>query len=409
MSTAHGYTGPEITFEDILEDPSDETLNMNYAKQQEKRGDVVTALAAVERLLFSDADDDSLRLYYVSLLLKADDIQAAKRELKALERRELSGNDQSKNERYRREAGMNDVKNSSGGSKLRGMIALGARYDDSAGDALADGSAALTTSSSDMAVFAQGALQLKMPFEDGSGSVLRAGVNGQTLRHETFSAVDYDAFNANLGLSGGSKALTWHLHGELQRVYVDNQEYLSQAGVKARLGTTVSPGTKLIATAAYYDQDFDDLRSTFGEDGRSGEKLIGSVGIRHKLSESTAAGVTIGYTDKSATTDVYAYDGIFGSAELRHGFESGMYFRGMASYQDLNYKGGLGRNDDRLSGSVTFGAPFSSIAGFIGESSASAMENVNLEGTVRYTERNSNFTAVDFNNLGAEVRLVWNF
>ena len=39
-----------ITFKDILDDPTDLELNLNYAKQQEKAGNFKSTIATLERL-----------------------------------------------------------------------------------------------------------------------------------------------------------------------------------------------------------------------------------------------------------------------------------------------------------------------------------------------------------------------
>ena len=62
----------EITFQEILEDPSNLELNLNYAKEQEKLGKYKATLATVERLNMLYPVNTDLKLYLISILLKLD-------------------------------------------------------------------------------------------------------------------------------------------------------------------------------------------------------------------------------------------------------------------------------------------------------------------------------------------------
>ena len=62
----------EITFQEILEDPSNLKLNLDYAKEQEKLGKYKATLATVERLNMLYPVNTDLKLYLISILLKLD-------------------------------------------------------------------------------------------------------------------------------------------------------------------------------------------------------------------------------------------------------------------------------------------------------------------------------------------------
>ena len=69
------YTQPllaEISFEEILEDPSDLELNLKYAKEQESLGRYKTTLSTLERLNMLYPVNTDLKLYLISILLKLD-------------------------------------------------------------------------------------------------------------------------------------------------------------------------------------------------------------------------------------------------------------------------------------------------------------------------------------------------
>ena len=61
-----------ITYEQILDNPSDLELNLNYAKQQEKQGNLKLTLATLERLSMLYPQNLDIKLYLLSILIEMD-------------------------------------------------------------------------------------------------------------------------------------------------------------------------------------------------------------------------------------------------------------------------------------------------------------------------------------------------
>ena len=61
-----------ITYKEILDNPTDLVLNLNYAKQQEKSGNVKSTIATLERLSKLYPKNSDIKLYLLSILLKMD-------------------------------------------------------------------------------------------------------------------------------------------------------------------------------------------------------------------------------------------------------------------------------------------------------------------------------------------------
>ena len=61
-----------ITYKEILDNPIDLELNLNYAKQQEKAGNVKSTIATLERLSTLYPKNVDIKLYLLSILLKMD-------------------------------------------------------------------------------------------------------------------------------------------------------------------------------------------------------------------------------------------------------------------------------------------------------------------------------------------------
>lgn len=62
----------EVTFLDILENPSDLEMNLTYAKEQESLGRYKATLSTLERLTMLYPVNTDLKLYLISILLKLD-------------------------------------------------------------------------------------------------------------------------------------------------------------------------------------------------------------------------------------------------------------------------------------------------------------------------------------------------
>ena len=61
-----------ITYKEILDNPTDLELNLNYAKQQEKSGEIKSTIATLERLSMLYPKNADIKIYLLSILLKMD-------------------------------------------------------------------------------------------------------------------------------------------------------------------------------------------------------------------------------------------------------------------------------------------------------------------------------------------------
>jgi hypothetical protein len=62
----------EITFDQILENPTDLELNLEYARQQDKAGKYKSTIAALERLNLLYPVNADIKLYLLSVLVRVD-------------------------------------------------------------------------------------------------------------------------------------------------------------------------------------------------------------------------------------------------------------------------------------------------------------------------------------------------
>ena len=62
----------EITYQEILENPTDLELNLNYAKQQENTGNLKLVISTLERLNMLYPKNLDIKLYPLSILIEMD-------------------------------------------------------------------------------------------------------------------------------------------------------------------------------------------------------------------------------------------------------------------------------------------------------------------------------------------------
>lgn len=60
----------EISFDQILENPTDLELNLEYARQQDKAGKYKSTIAALERLNILYPVNTDIKLYLLSILVR---------------------------------------------------------------------------------------------------------------------------------------------------------------------------------------------------------------------------------------------------------------------------------------------------------------------------------------------------
>jgi len=414
-TTSYGaeYNGPKITFEDIYANPDNQDLNLNYARQQVAAGDLLSAAATLERMLYASPNWDSARLFYALILFRLDDRQAAIRELNLLDGRPLSPKQRALAQSYR-----DNIEN--GGSDkaasgFSGRLAIGVRYDNNAGNALAD--TLLTFADrSDQSLFVQAALKYSNPIGD-NGLKFNAGIEAQTRRHEAFSRANYDSFGGTAGLSGNmGDAFVWAADSQIAQINISGQRYLRQYGGRLTLKRAIGETTALWIRGTWYDQDYDDLAFTNIETLRSGDKLTASAGLIKNFSGKSFLNASIGYENKNASDAIFAYDGIRVSGNFKNAFNNGVYINGRATYRMLKYDGPsfnnpnpTRREDNHLYGRLGLGASINAIGTMMKMTDNPGLDNIYLETGMIYTNRNSNNSVLDYENIGAELKLILDF
>ena len=66
------FAKAEVTYLEILKNPTDLKLNLQYAKEQEKQGEIKNVIATLERLTALYPKNIDLKIYLLSISVKTD-------------------------------------------------------------------------------------------------------------------------------------------------------------------------------------------------------------------------------------------------------------------------------------------------------------------------------------------------
>lgn len=429
------YEGPPVTFQQIYDNPNDGQLNLNYARQQSARGDLLGAAAALERLLYNQPNWHSARLFYAAVLYRLDDKAAAAREMKLLEGRNLNNDQLVLYEDYNAAfqfappetaaaaiAGQVGVarktsENVSSSEKpdlrfrnFQGRVGLAVRSDNNAGNALTD----LGTSSekrSDNSAILQGAIRATFPIGESGNSRVFGNINGQSRRHETYSGSDYDTLGASIGVfkEFGNKRLSAELKAD--RVDVSGERYLNQFGPKVSFAVKSNDDVRIDVSAGLYTQDFDALSFATGEDQRSGDKAIVLANISKRLNSNVTVGLSAGYERKDAKSDLLAYEGTRLGVSAERLLNNGVTLKGRLNLRNLKYEdtpiAGQSNRENRASLRLSASTPISNFTKLAANSET--VSPVKIEAALNFNQRDFGEQRDDYDNAGFEVRLTWDF
>ena len=422
VSAQTNEQGGFISAQDVYENPDDHTLNLEYAKQEIRRGELLNAASALERMLYANPNWHSARLLYSDVLYRLDDSQAALNELSHLKGRELNEKQTQRYERYLGDFKTPLPKRTSAVSargtgisngytphdRVVADVAIGIRADNNAGNALTDESFGFNNQG-DISLHAQGRLRFNTPLSKDSSVTARGAIGGQIRRHETFSQADYDVIDVQAGLSArpsGKGRISLDI--DARRVNISGEKYLDQIGPRVTYDQSISGDTLVSVSLSAYAQDYDPLSFASLEDERDGVRTRLQLGLQKNINRTQKITAVIGFDTKSADISAFAYDGPQASIIYEHRFKDNHYLKTNIHARQLNYGGSLEptidrRKDTRLAFRQAFGVPL------IVTPSNSGVKKLDLEFGINLNARLSNIEVNDFENLGADIKLKFKF
>jgi len=401
--------GPD--FQQVLTAPDDVQQNLVYARAQAAQGHLLPAAAALERILLADPNANGVRLFYVAVLIRLDDLQGAQQQLDVINREQLTPLQRAEAKNY-----VERIARGRGDVRIGGNIALGLAYDSDALGALHEELDFINAHphKSGGSAIASGYLRIAKDFDPNGDLVGFASSSLYTRTSFSGPNADYINFDLKAGLEGSTLHSRWQVAAIARRYQIFNDPYLTEYGGHAEFSWRPDTSLTWMATAEIVGQNFHEPGfPSFLSGTHDGARFDFNAGPSYRLSASDTITAFLGYEFKTAGYKPFEYDAPYLFANYHSLLGDGAYFDalGEVRYVDYRYTDyyflDARRQDWRTTGRVALGAPLSAFTpeGATGD----YRENLIIEGAATYTSRNSDYPVSDFSGFGLEARLIWKF
>jgi hypothetical protein len=405
-------------FQQVLASPDDPEINLSYARQEAADGNLLSAAAALERVLIAHPNAHSVRLFYVAVLYRLNDLQGAKDQIRQLEGVHLSPLQAAELEKYRNliERGQSTV-------KMTGDLIAGIDFEsDAIGsvlDQVVDFSGHHPIKNGASAI---GAGDVNISSDFGPNGDYNAFVSASIYTRTSIAGpeTDFQMGKFNLGVGGSSLHTSWQVSGVFNDYMLFNNPYLVEYGGNAQGTWHQSPWITWNASAEFVGQSYHEPRIfvffpilEIINDPHQGERFTVSAGGTFRLNAYSTLSANLGFEGKRARYKAYGYDDAFLNADYHVLLGRGVYGDLSGDYRFVDYRAhddtllDILRQDSRGDARLAFGAP---ISAFYDEGATGDWrENVIVEESVSYAARTSRSPVAQFNSLGAQLRVIWQF
>lgn len=402
-------------FEAVLAAPDDESLNLAYAREQARLGNLALAASTLERILILEPNRHSVRLFHAVVLYRLGDLQGARDELRRLEAVQLTPLQRAEAESYSRRIDQGLATQS-----FSGTLSAGVAYEDDAAGAWFTAFDLIGAPAPEEGVSSEVSLILEGRADIGAGQVWEVYGTGLLYDHtaQSGAAIDFQRAGLELGLARTTRLSKSRLGAVLRHVRLMGEPQLTEAGLRGDTRWRMTNATTLSLRAEAVSQDYDEpgidaLSGLLGGD-RDGARYSVGAGVSHRFTSRTTFEANLDYETKSAGYGPFGYAGPRLGLSLDQRFDKGVYVFASGSARWIEYDeadavflGGATRDDVRTHARLALGAPLSAFTarGATGD----VRENVTLEGAMNYSSRESSPPLADFDGWGAELRLIWRF
>jgi hypothetical protein len=412
VDAAPASEGP--SFDQIMAAPDDVDLNIAYAEAQAAEGHLLPAAAALERVLMAHPAAHSVRLLYAVILYRLDDLQEARAQLQMVDGSKLTDLQRAELAKYQRL-----VSGESSDTTFGGRLSAGMAYD-------SDATGSLIT------LFDY----LSIPHDSGY-SMVYSGDAGFTTKvggdlaiygraggySKTFiqgPRENFQHFDGELGVSNTGLYSSWRAGAFAHRYLLFNSPYLTEYGAHVEHSWRPNTSTIITASLELAKQDFReplvDIFSPFIGGSHDGWRGDVQAGIAYRLDAQSTLGAVASYEYKLASYGPFSYSAPGVEANYHRFLGRGVYADLMGNVRWVDYRkidtfflfpATKKRADTDLFLRAALGIPLSAFSA--DGATGNELENIVLEGSVTYTNRNSIYPISDYDSTGAMLRIVWHF
>jgi hypothetical protein len=414
MMAAMSAASADPTFEQVMAAPDDVNLDVAYAKAEANEGHLLSAAAALERVLMLEPNAASARLFYAVVLYRLDDLQAANAQLALVDGAQLPPLERKELEKYRRV-----VSGSRKTTTFNGELAAGIAYDSDALGALLIGTPLGGS---------------KPSHKPGTGAVVSAALGGSTRLDDAYSLYaalagysrtdfsDSEAqmqyFGGEIGLKNTEQMTSWQIAGVARHTMLFGDPLLTEYGGRAsfdwRADTAVTLSASFEGVWQDYHEPFYNLfNNPVVHNADDGAYYRMQGGLAWRIDSHSRVDLSVGYETHDASYKPFGYDAPFANVDYRGLLGSGVYVDLLGNLRWVRYQAvdtqftGVRRNDTDYLVRAALGVPLSAFSadGATGDT----LEDLTLEGSVNYASSARTAPFSDYGGFGAGLRLVWHF
>ncbi len=395
-----------ISYDDVLARPDDIGLNFDYAKQEARTGRLQQAAAALERILLTNPNYDSARLFYGVVLYRLRDLEGAIRELTLLENRGLTPSQERDRVRYLKLA-----QSRAEPWRFSARYTLGGRIDSNPGrfsDAALN--TGLAEEDTDGAIVGLSQFRVERDLENGRGDFLFFQSNGHINEFFDTDTADLIQTRAKLGAS---------FHGVISRItpyaYYSNS-WLQHERYRSRLGGGLDVSLALSSQVELYVKGFavdEDYRLTdFSSVGsrRDGWYRSVRVGSKWKVSDRQSFEFYGFGATKDARDPGFDYESHGIRLKSLSLLGQGAYLSLSAAYSWTDYdrpdnffSSTITREDERLYLRAAAGAPLDTIFQSLDVELPESIGDIVAQIGVSYTDQDSTIPLIDYDNISVDL------
>ncbi len=403
-------------FEAVLAAPDDVELNLAFAREQARQGNLSVAASTLERLLINEPNRHSVRLFYAVVLYRLGDLQNARAQLDQLETAPLTPQQRAEASAY-----SGRVDDGLATSSFSGSLGVGVVYEDNASGAYFTQFDFFGAPPEESGTSSEVALSLEGRTNIGSSRMWEAFARTRLVDRSNFdgAGVDFQRGDLEVGLTRTTRLTEMNMAVIARQVRLEGEPNLTEFGGRADFGWRYTNALTVRGHVEAVDQDFEEplidfLSFVLGGD-RDGTRFNIGASVNNRFTARSSFDLGVDYEAKDADYAPFGYSGPRVWGAFDHRFDKGVYVTASGSIRWVEYDEedpfflgvGITREDTRANARIAVGAPLSAFtaAGTTGD----YREDVVLEGALTYGSRDSTSPIADFDGWGADLRLVWRF
>lgn len=428
---ASGVSAQTITFDEILSSPDDPALNLQFARQEISAGRLQQAASALERLLLTKPNWDSVRLLYGVVLYRMDDLQGAKRELYKLEGRDLTPTQEADRLEF-----LQRIEHATSPLRVTGQVSIGGRYDANPGlvsdriaDAIVDPFASTPgtelrlpvdgmNDGEDIGLVGAGHIRIEGDIESAPGSLWFFQVDGAATNFDEIDRADTASGTLKAGFVLRRDKLKFTPYVKTTRTWLQGEEFNERWGGGATVSYRVDPRLMVFANGEYMDENYIPTDFSPFNNQRDGDKVSGHIGAVWRATERQNFTITAFASDKDAKNKGYSYEERGVAIQSLTLLGKGAYLSLTGKYSEVDFDRPDGnafgpfetltREDERLFARAAIGAPLETIFGEAAQL-PEFFKDVVMQVGVSWTRLSSTSNLIEYENTSGDVLFTKKF